>query len=121
MEEGRTLVEWLSGVRAQSSVAATKGTRRKSRTLVKPPYLRGNADRALPFELYHGICLTTEEKPLGSLSQGSRKVPAGHDSFYQSGGRDCRDRLCNYQHSRLALRVGQVNPRSAQMSVELPN
>jgi len=28
-------------------------------------------------ELYPGICLTTEEKSLKKLSQGSRRVPVG--------------------------------------------
>ena len=35
--------------------------------------------RAVPrlFELYPGICLTTEEKARKNLSQGSRRVPVG--------------------------------------------
>ena len=50
-------------------------------TLVKPPCLRKNAGRAPSFELYPGIRLTTEEKARKNLSQGSRKVPFGHDSI----------------------------------------
>ena len=49
---GHTLVERLSGVRTQSGVVAAEGTRRRAVTLVKPPCMRGNADRAPSFELY---------------------------------------------------------------------
>jgi hypothetical protein len=37
--------------------------------------------RAVPrlYELYPGICLTTEEKARKNLSQISRRVPAGKD------------------------------------------
>jgi len=38
-------------------------------------------ERAVPrlCELYPGICLTTGEKAWKNLSQGSRRVPVGHD------------------------------------------
>ena len=87
------MVGSLSGIRTQSGVVATKGTRRWAGTLVKPTCLRGNAGRVSSFRLYPGIRLTTEEKSRKNVSQGSRKVPAEHDLFYQSGCRDCRDRL----------------------------
>ena len=54
---------------------------------MKPLCLKRNADRAPSFELYRGIRLTTEEESRKHLSQGSRKVPAGHDSFSRNGGR----------------------------------
>jgi hypothetical protein len=38
------------------------------------------------FELYPGIRLTTEEKSRKTLSQGIRKVPAGHDLISRLGG-----------------------------------
>ena len=51
-------------------------------TLVKPPCLRGNVDRAPSFELYSGIRLTTEEKSWKNLSKGSRPVMCVCDLNY---------------------------------------
>ena len=91
---GQTLVGRLSGIRAQSGLVATKGaTTGGPGTLVKPPCLRGIAGRAPSFEVFPSIRLTTEEKSRKTLSQGIRKVPAGHDSFCQLGGHGCCDRL----------------------------
>ena len=103
--------EWLS--RGRRNVTG-KGT------LVKQPYLRRNAGRASSFDLNPGIRLTTEEKSRKTLSQGSRKLLAGHDSISRLGRRNSRrECLCNLQHPWLALQVSQVNPRSAQISAEL--
>jgi hypothetical protein len=66
---GQTLVGRLSRFRTQRGVVATKGPRRGSGTLAKPPCLRGNADRAPSFELYPGIRRTTEGR--------SRKTSVG--------------------------------------------
>jgi len=36
------------------------------------------------YELYPGICLTTEEKARTDLSQGSRRMPVGKECTEQS-------------------------------------
>jgi hypothetical protein len=55
------------------------------------------------------------------FSQGSQKVPAGRDSFSRLGSCISRlDRFSNLRHPWLALQETRVNPRSAQISAELP-
>ena len=47
-------------------------------------------------------------------------MPAEHDSFVvRAALAAAKD--CNHQHSRLSLRVGEVNPRSPKIPAELPN
>ena len=96
------MVGRLSGIRTQSGVVATWG----SRTLVKPPCLLGNAGHAPTFDLYPGIRLTTEEKSPQNLSQGSRTVPdCGLQRKYLAS---CRNKgfpgTANFQ-SKLSVRA----------------
>jgi len=39
--------------------------------------IKKSADRAPLFEVYPGVCLTTEEKAQKNLNQGSRRMPVG--------------------------------------------
>ena len=57
---------------------ATHRTTQSTKTIHRTTQNLGRV-RAVPrlYELYPGICLTTEEKARENLSQGSRKVPTG--------------------------------------------
>jgi hypothetical protein len=70
------LVGWISGVRTRSGVVATKkldGVRHFGEAAVS----EAECGPCPVFALYPGIRLATEEKSRKTLSQGSRKVPAG--------------------------------------------
>jgi hypothetical protein len=75
------------------------------------------------FALYLRTRLTAEEKSGKSISQGSRKMPAEHDSISRLGGRFTArlGSLSNLRHLRLTLRATRVTPRSGQISAELQN
>ena len=81
---------------------------------MKPLCLRGDAGRATTFELYPSIRLKTEEKSVENLSQCSRKVPVGHNSFGRLGGRFTGDldRSAGRHDLWLAPLVTWVTPRS---------
>ena len=76
------------------------------------------------FEFYPGIRLTTEEKSRKNLSQGSQKVPnrtvIGAIRLVDLAAvlQAASTGLLTFTTLKLCFRV---NPRSAQVSAELPN
>ena len=89
---------------------------------MKAPCLRGNAGRAPSLHYTLAFALQLRKSHGKNLSQGSRKVPGGHDSINRLGGCFSRlDRLSNFLQPWLELQVTRVNPRSAQVSAEFAN
>ena len=87
------MVGRLPRIRTQSGLVAAKKTRWGGRHLGEAAVPEAECGPCPVSAWYAGIRLTTKEKSRENLSQDSRKVPAGHDSFCRSGGSHCRDRL----------------------------
>ena len=85
LQEGKLWLEGFLGFEPRVAQSQLKGRDGRSKTLVKPPHMWGNAGRAPTFELYPRIWLTAEEKSRKNLSHGREKVPSGHDSYRRFG------------------------------------